>query len=130
VKTGTRILAVLALVAMTSALAAQQPPAFKRTVVQQNDLSIPGREVIQAVVEFQAGGSPGRHTHFGEEIAYVIDGTLVVEQDGKPPMTVDAGHGFTIPAGTVHTATAKTAAKILATYVVEKGKPLATPATK
>jgi quercetin dioxygenase-like cupin family protein len=129
VTTLIRAAAIVVLIGMAASMSAQAP-GFKRTLVQQGDLSTPGREVVQALVEFQQGGSPGRHTHAGEEVAYVIEGTLVVEQDGKPPMTMTAGQGFMIPAGTVHSATAKTAAKILATYVVEKGKPLATPVTK
>ena len=122
--------AAIACLIGTAASISAQAPGFKRTLVQQGDLSTPGREVVQAVVEFQQGGSPGRHTHAGEEVAYVFEGTIVVERDGQPPLTVTAGQGFMIPAGTVHSATAKTASKILATYVVEKGKPLATPATK
>jgi quercetin dioxygenase-like cupin family protein len=116
---------------LTGILAAQQP-TFKRTVLQQADISVPGREVITAVAEFQPGATPGRHTHFGEEVGYVIEGTLLVEQDGKPPVTLKAGGTFLIPAGTVHNATNTGAgtARILATYIVEKGKPLATPATK
>jgi quercetin dioxygenase-like cupin family protein len=116
---------------LTGILAAQQP-TFKRTVLQQADISVPGREVITAVAEFQPGATPGRHTHFGEEVGYVIEGTLLVEQDGKPPVTLKTGGTFLIPAGTVHNATNTGAgtARILATYIVEKGKPLATPATK
>jgi quercetin dioxygenase-like cupin family protein len=116
---------------LTGILAAQQP-TFKRTVLQQADISVPGREVITAVAEFQPGATPGRHTHFGEEVGYVIEGTLLVELDGKPPATLKAGGTFLIPAGTVHNATNTGAgtARILATYIVEKGKPLATPATK
>ena len=105
-----------------------QSPAFKRTVVQQGDLSTPGREVVQALVEFQPGGSPGRHTHPGEEVGYVVEGTFSLEQGDKPPVTIKAGQGFIIPAGQVHNATASGPGKILATYIVEKGKPLATPA--
>jgi quercetin dioxygenase-like cupin family protein len=114
---------------LTGIVAAQQP-AFKRTVLQQADLSIPGREVISAVAEFDSKATPGMHTHFGEEIGYVIEGTFLVEQAGKPPVTLQAGGSFLIPAGTVHNATNTGAGKgrILATYVVEKGKPLATPA--
>jgi quercetin dioxygenase-like cupin family protein len=114
---------------LTGVLAAQQP-AFKRTTLQQADLSVPGREVITAVAEFQPGATPGRHTHFGEEVGYVLEGTLLVEQDGKPPVTLKAGSAFLIPAGTVHNATntGTGTARILATYIVEKGKPLATPA--
>ena len=121
-------LTVIAFV-LTGILAAQQP-AFKRTVLQQADISIPGREAITAVGEFAPGATPGRHTHFGEEIGYVLEGTLLVEQDGKAPVTLKAGGTFLIPAGTIHNATntGTGTARILATYIVEKGKPLATPA--
>jgi quercetin dioxygenase-like cupin family protein len=109
-----------------------QTPAFKRTVLQQADISVPGREVVTAVAEFQPGATPGRHTHAGEEVGYVIDGTISLEQQGKPAVTLKAGQSFLIPAGTIHNATntGSGVAKILATYIVEKGKPLATPAAK
>jgi quercetin dioxygenase-like cupin family protein len=108
---------------------AQQAP-FKRTVLQQHDLSVPGREAVTAAVEVQPGATVARHTHPGEEVGYVVEGTIVVEQDGKPAATLGAGGAFFIPAGTVHSATNKGSgiARILATYIVEKGKPLATPA--
>ena len=122
------ILTVTAFV-LTGTIAAQQP-AFKRTVLQQGDLSAAGREVVQAVAEFEPRATPGRHTHPGEEIGYVLEGTFVVEQEGKAPVTLKAGGTFLIPAGTIHNATntGSGAGKILATYIVEKGKPLATPA--
>jgi quercetin dioxygenase-like cupin family protein len=106
-----------------------QQTGFKRTVVQQGDLSAPGREVVQAIAEIQPGGQSGRHTHPGEEVAYVLEGTVELEMQGKPAVSKKAGDGFLIPAGTVHNAknTGKTVAKVLGTYVVEKGKPLATP---
>ena len=114
---------------LTATLVAQQP-AFKRTVLQQSDISAPGREVVQAIADFEPRATPGRHTHPGEEIGYVLEGTFLVEQDGKAPVTLKAGGTFLIPAGTVHNATNTGAGtgKILATYIVEKGKPLATPA--
>ena len=116
-------------IALTGIVTAQQP-AFKRTVLQQADISVPGREVVSAVAEFEPRATPGMHTHFGEEIGYVIEGTFLVEQAGKPPVTLQAGGSFLIPAGTVHNATNTGAGqgRILATYIVEKGKPLATPA--
>jgi quercetin dioxygenase-like cupin family protein len=121
-------LTVIAFV-LTSVLTAQQP-AFKRTVLQQADLSVPGREVISAVAEFEPRATPGRHTHFGEEIGYVLEGTFLIEQEGKAPVTLKAGGTFLIPAGTIHNATntGAVSGKILATYIVEKGKALATPA--
>ena len=114
---------------LTGILAAQAP-AFKRTVLQQSDISVPGREVVSAVAEFEPRATPGPHTHFGEEIGYVLEGTFLIEQAGKAPVTLQAGGSFLIPAGTVHNATntGTGKARILATYVVEKGKPLATPA--
>jgi quercetin dioxygenase-like cupin family protein len=110
----------------------QQPPqqtGFKRTVVQQGDLSAPGREVVQAIAEIQPGGQSGRHTHPGEEVAYILEGTIELETQGKPAVSKKAGDAFLVPAGTVHNAknTGKTVAKVLGTYIVEKGKPLATP---
>ena len=115
--------------ALTAAVAAQQP-AFKRTVLQQSDISAAGREVVQAIADFEPRATPGRHTHPGEEIGYVLEGTFLIEQEGKAPVTLKAGGTFLIPAGTVHNATntGAGAGKILATYIVEKGKPLATPA--
>ncbi len=117
-----------ALVTVTVAAAAQQP-AFKRTELQRADLSAPGREVVQAIAEFPPGAAVGRHTHPGEEVAYILEGTVLLEVDGKPAATKKAGEYFIIPAGTIHNATnnSKSNSKVLATYIVEKGKPTATP---
>ena len=105
------------------------PAPFKRTVLQQADLSAPGREVVQALAEVQPGGASGRHTHPGEEVAYVLAGPVVLEIDGKPAKTLQTGEVFLIPAGAIHNArnTGKTVAKVVATYIIEKGKPVATP---
>lgn len=105
-----------------------QQPAFKRTVLQQTDISVPGREAVTAVAEFPGGVAAGRHTHPGEEIGYVLEGQVLLEQDGKPPVTLKAGQAFFIPAGTIHNATntGSGTARVLANYVVEKGKPMAT----
>src|SRR6478672_4784650 len=126
-----RIGGALALAGSLAASAAAQAPApFKRTVLQQADLSAPGREVVQALAEVQPGASAGRHTHPGEEIAYVLAGPVVVEIDGQAPKTLQTGEVFLIPAGKIHNATNRGTgiAKIVATYVIEKGKPVATPA--
>ncbi|MGH9139857.1 MAG: cupin domain-containing protein [Vicinamibacterales bacterium] len=127
-----RAVALTAVVFVLAVGFAAQQPAFKRTLLQQSDISVPGHEVISAVAEFEPRATPGRHTHFGEEIGYVLEGTFLVEQDGKAPVTLKAGGSFLIPAGTVHNATntGSGSGKILVTYVVEKGKPLATPAAK
>lgn len=121
------IVAVLTFVG-AGALAAQQA-GFTRTVLQQADISAPGREAVTARAEFQApGASVGRHTHFGEEIGYVQEGTLTIEIDGATK-TVKAGEAFIIPNGKPHNATnaGPGKASIVVTYIVEKGKPLATP---
>jgi quercetin dioxygenase-like cupin family protein len=110
-------------------VAQAQQSGIERTDLQRHDLSIPGREVIQAVVELGPGVSAPKHTHPGEEIIYVLEGSLEYEVEGMPPVTLKAGDVLFIPAGTVHSArnvgTAKGAE--LATYIVEKGKPLLTP---
>jgi quercetin dioxygenase-like cupin family protein len=117
-----------ALAAITVAAAAQQP-TFKRIEVQRGDLSTPGKEVVQAIAEIPSGASAGRHTHPGEEVAYVLEGTVLVEIDGKPAATLKAGQGVIIPAGAIHNATNKSGAgaRVLATYIIDKGKPVATP---
>ena len=79
--------------------AAQAPAPFKRTVLQQADLSAPGREVVQALAEVQPGASAGRHyPSSGEEIAYVLAGPVVVEIDrSRAPKTLQTGEAFLIP---------------------------------
>lgn len=118
--------ALLVFGAATAVLA--QAPAFKRTVLQTAELSIAGREAVTAKAELPGGVSSGRHTHPGEEIGYLLEGAVTIEMDGVSK-TVKAGEAFAIPAGKVHNATnAGTAqATIVSTYIVEKGKPLATP---
>jgi quercetin dioxygenase-like cupin family protein len=128
----TRLMAVAVLVVARGVAiheAQAQQSGIKRTDLQRHDLSIPGREVIQVVVELGPGVSAAKHTHPGEEIIYVLEGSLEYEVEGKPPVTLKAGDVLFIPAGTVHSArnvgTANGAE--LATYIVETGKPLLTP---
>ena len=99
----------------------------KRTDLQRHDLSAPGREVIQVRVDFDPGYVAPMHTHPGEEIIYVIEGTLEYEIGGKKSR-VKAGDVLFVPAGTAHTATniGSDNGAELATYVVEKGRPLIT----
>jgi len=123
------MLALVTVLVVVGGVSAQQP-GFSRTVIQRGDLSTPGREVVSAIAEFQAGVTSGPHTHPGEEAGYLLEGSLVFEQAGKPAVTLKAGETFFVPAGTVHNATNKGTARtrVLATYIVEKGKPIATPA--
>ena len=103
-----------------------QQDGIKRNELVRDALSTPGREVIQVSVEFDSGAAFGRHRHPGEEVAYVVEGTLEYQVDGKAPVTLKAGDAFFIPAGTIHAAKNVGPGKgvELATYIVEKGKPL------
>jgi quercetin dioxygenase-like cupin family protein len=127
----TRIIAAAALVVASGLaphVALAQQPGVKRTDLQRHDLGVPGREAIQVRVEIAPGVAFPRHTHPGEEIIYVLEGSLEYEVEGKPPVTLKAGDVLFIPAGTIHAAKnvgSDTAAE-LATYIVEKGKPLLT----
>jgi quercetin dioxygenase-like cupin family protein len=109
-------------------VARAQQAGIKRTDLQRHDLSAPGREAIQVRVDFEPGAAFGRHTHPGEEIIYVLEGTLEYQVEGKAPMTLKAGEVLFIPAGTIHVAknVGSVTASELATYVVEKDKPLLT----
>jgi quercetin dioxygenase-like cupin family protein len=123
----TRAFAAAALIAIAG-IALGQLSNVKRIDLQRNDLSIPGRETVQAIVEIAPGTTAARHSHPGEEIIYVLEGTLVYEIDGKPPVTLKAGDTLFIPFGAIHSAKniGNGRGAELATYVVEKGKPLIT----
>ena len=105
-----------------------QQPGTKRTDLQRHDLSVSGREVIQVRVDFDPGYVAPRHTHFGEEIIYVLEGTLMYEVEGRPTTTYKAGEVLIVPAGAIHSVKniGSGDGAELATYVVEKGKPLIT----
>ena len=106
--------------------ASAQTPGVTRTDLQQHDLSISGREVVQTRVDIAPGVLAPRHSHPGEEIVYVIEGTLEYRLDGKPPVTLKAGEVLFIPSGAIHSAknVGKDNAAELATYIVKKGRPL------
>jgi len=120
---------LLAASALAPHYAQAQWDGIKRTNVTRDDLSAPGREVIQVLVEFAPGVSAPRHSHPGEEIAYVIEGVFLYELDGRPPVTLRAGDALFIPAGTAHAVKniGGGNAVELATYIVQKGKPLLIP---
>ena len=103
----------------------QQAPGISRTDLQQHDLSVPGREVIQNRVEIGPEAPFVRHKHPGEEIIYVLEGSLEYHIDGSEPKTYNAGEALMVPADTVHAVrnAGNGVAAELATYVVEKGKP-------
>jgi len=106
-----------------------QSAGITRIDLQRHDLSIPGREVVQTIVELGPGVTSSRHTHPGEEIVYVLEGApLQYEVAGRPPVTLKPGDVLFIPAGAVHAAknVGDRKGAELATYIVEKGKPLLT----
>jgi len=109
-------------------LSQSQQAKLVRVPLQTHDLSIPDKVVVQARAEFAETAAAGRHTHPGEEIGYILEGQLELRVDGQAPRTLKAGDVFFIPAGVIHDGvnTGSGAAKVLATYVVEKGKPVAT----
>ena len=128
----TRIIAAAALIiagALAPHVALAQWDGIKRTDLQRSDLSFPGREVIQVLVEFAPGVAAPRHSHPGEELAYVIEGVFLYELDGRAPITLKPGESLFIPAGTPHAVKNIGGGRALelATYIVEKGKPLLIP---
>jgi quercetin dioxygenase-like cupin family protein len=129
-KTVRLLTAALLIAASTLALqlAQAQLAGTRRIDLQRHDLSAPGREVIQARVEIDPGVTSPRHTHPGEEIIYVLEGALEYQIEGKPPVTLRTGDVLFIPAGAVHSArnVGTVTGSELATYIVEKGKPLLT----
>ena len=110
---------------ISGAVSAQQS-GIKRTDLQKHDLSVPGYETVQAKIDFDAHSAFGKHSHPGEEVIYVLEGSLEYEVEGKGTVTLKAGEVLFIPAGVVHAARNNTNAKAseLATYIVEKGKPV------
>jgi quercetin dioxygenase-like cupin family protein len=123
-----RLLLAAALLASVGLYA--QQAGFTRKMLQDQNLSVSDRHAVQVVAEFTPGASAGKHTHPGEELGYLLEGTLELQVTGEPPRTLKAGEAFFIPAGVVHDGKniGTGPAKVLATYVVEKGKPVATPA--
>ena len=121
------LLAVCVGTVLTWQIADAQRSGIKRTELQQRDLSVPGREVNQVRGDFGPGDGFPKHTHPGEEVIYVIEGTLEYDIDGKISQ-VKAGDVLFVPAGAIHSAknVGKENGAELATYIVEKGKPLLT----
>ena len=106
-----------------------QPAGVGRTELQRHDLSVPGREAIQMRIALAPGIFFPEHSHPGEEIIYVLAGTFEYRVEGRA-VRVGAGEVLFIPAGAVHSARniGEGDAVELATYIVEKGRPLLVPA--
>jgi quercetin dioxygenase-like cupin family protein len=112
----------------SEALHAQQP-GFTRKMLQDQNLSAHGRHAVQVVAEFAPGVAAGKHTHPGEELGYLLEGSILLEIEGEAPRTLKAGDSFYVPAGKPHDGknVGSGPAKVLATYIVETGKPVASP---
>lgn len=102
------------------------PSGVRRTDLQRHDLGVEGREVIQVRVDLAPGVEFGRHWHPGAEVVYVLEGSLQYQIENQQPVTLEAGGVLFIPAGAIHAAknVGSGNGAELATYIVEKGKPL------
>ncbi len=119
---------------MSSNATTAAPPAddlaatLKRTEIQHSDSSIPGRDIVQVRTEIPVGVASGWHTHPGEEVGYILAGTVQMEIKDRPTLTLHAGDGFLIPPRVPHNATdlGPDTGQMLSTYIVEIGQPTAT----
>jgi quercetin dioxygenase-like cupin family protein len=128
-------LAITALTAAGGAPAQNLPTAvtqtqgLKRIPLQKFDVPPGEREAIVAIVEIAPNTDVARHTHPGPETNYVLEGDLTLNAEGQPPRMLKAGDSSYVPAGIPHAArSGANGAKLVVIYIVEKGKPLATPA--
>jgi len=121
-----KILLGLTVVAVASAAFAQ---GVKRTPLQKAEFP-DGYNTVSGIAEIPAGGSAGRHTHPGVEMGYLLEGEADLIVEGRPDQHLKAGDSYSIPAGTVHDARVHgdKVLKVLGVYVVDKTKPLASPA--
>jgi len=105
-------------------------PNVQRKVLLQQDLSIPNYSTALVEVTIPAGGREGRHTHPGSAVVYVQEGQLTLDYEGMPTKTYKVGESFYIEPGKIHEGinNGATTVKAIASFVVEKGKPLASPA--
>jgi len=101
---------------------------LKRTELQHTESSIPGREIVQVLTEIPAGVESGWHQHPGEEVGYIVAGSVRMEIDKRPTLTLNAGDPFLIPPRTPHNALdlGPETGRMLSTYIVEVGEPIAT----
>ena len=101
---------------------------LKRTELQRRGSSIPGREIVQVLTEIPAGIESGWHIHPGEEVGFIVAGTVEMMIQEQETLTLHSGDGFLIPPRTPHNAldVGPETGRMLSTYIVEVGQPLAT----
>lgn len=134
-KTANKWILLIATVVTASALTVgvrawqATQPTFTRTQLQDHPLTVKGWHAVQSRSDFQPGAMSGKHTHPGEEIGYVLEGTLELTVEGKAPQRLKAGDVIFMPPNTVHEAknVGTGTLRVVSTYVLEVGKPLATP---
>jgi quercetin dioxygenase-like cupin family protein len=109
-------------------LANARQTGVERKVLLQQDLPIPGYEAVLVAVTIPVGGREGRHTHPGTVLVHVQEGALTLDHGGRPTVTYKAGESLFVEAGRVHEGSNRGNApvKAIATFIVEKGKPLTT----
>ena len=124
------VIIAIAFVTCVLVLHAQQTGAKRNVLMRQDLSSLPGHEGVVVRVEFAPGAREPRHTHPGDGFWYIQEGSLTVGVEGQPPVTLKPGEVFFVPAGKVHWGenTGNTTVRVLVTFVVEKGKPLTSPA--
>jgi quercetin dioxygenase-like cupin family protein len=126
-----RVSAIASIVVLSwgPALHAEQAPAVKRNILLKQDMTVPDREAVMALVELPPGSAEGRHTHPAEVFAFVQEGTITLEYEGNPTVTLKAGEVFYLAPGKIHQAinNGGVTARLAAVFVAEKGKPLTAP---
>ena len=125
-------ISMIAAVALSFSAAADEPktaPEPQRVILERHDQSAAtGKEIVIGTATLPPGSSIGYHTHPGDEIGYVVKGTLIRKAKGEPDRTLRAGESFFNPRGIVHSVAAGSdGATVVSTWVIDKGQPLATP---
>jgi len=122
----SRFLTAAAIASAIAVCAAQATPVATRKELRRGDLAAaPGREAVSVLAEIPVGAASSRHSHPGDDLGYVLEGTIVLQVDGQPPLTLHAGDVFTTPPGRVHNArnVGTTTARALDIYIIKKGQP-------
>jgi quercetin dioxygenase-like cupin family protein len=126
-------LALLSVFAVALNAAADTPKAAApvRTLLERHDQSgVPGTEIVLGTAMLPAGSGFPYHTHPGDEIGYVMKGSVILQTRGQPDRTLKAGDSFFNPRGAVHTLITTPGGDggtVVSTWIVDKGQPLATP---
>ena len=127
------MVAALGLAFAASAFCQDKPaatPEVKRNILERHDQSgVDGKEIVTGTAEFPKGGMIGFHTHDGDEAGYVVKGEVIWRVKGQPDKTLKAGDHFFNPRGSAHSVVASgDGGTVFSTWIIDKGKPMATPA--